>query len=45
MTWLYIIAAILAQVIVAVLLISYIDRGSKQEVPEPQPQKESEPMA
>ncbi len=45
MTWLYIIAAILAQVIVAVLLISYIDRGSKQGVPEPQPQKESEPMA
>lgn len=45
MTWLYIIAAILAQVIVAVLLISYIDRGSKQGVPEPQPQKEPEPMA
>lgn len=45
MTWLYIIAAILAQVIVAVLLISYIDRGSKKQVSEPQPQKESEPMA
>ena len=45
MTWLYIIAVILAQVIVAVLLISYIDRGSKQQVSEPQPKKESEPMA
>ena len=45
MTWLYIIAVILAQGIVAVLLISYIDRGSKQQVSEPQPEKESEPMA
>lgn len=44
MTWLYIIAVILAQGIVAVLLISYIDRGSKQQVSEPQPEKESEPM-
>ena len=32
MTWLYIIAILLVQVIVAVLLISYIDRGSKRDV-------------
>ncbi len=31
MTWLYIIAVILAQVIVAFILISYIDRGTKQD--------------
>lgn len=43
MIWLYIIAVILAQGIVAVLLISYIDRGSKQQVIEPQTKKESEP--
>lgn len=45
MTWLYIIAVLLAQVIVAVLLISYIDRGSKHQVSEPQPKKEPELMS